>query len=102
MPAYTFQHPKTEEVIEVTQSMTDEHVYIDEKGVRWKRVWDTNFQVGVICQQQIQGIRKVSNIDGKSIPKSEMKSYNRNFKYEYSCRDVPDIKGLPNDMKSSL
>ena len=33
MPLYTFQHPKTKEVIEINQSMTDKHVYTDEKGV---------------------------------------------------------------------
>tara|TARA_R110002051_G_C8567873_1_gene475294 strand:+ start:130 stop:438 length:309 start_codon:yes stop_codon:yes gene_type:complete len=102
VPIYTFQHPETKEVIEVTQSMTDKHIYIDEKKTEWERVWNTNFQVGVVHQQQIQGVRKICNVEGKSIPKSEMKSYNRNFKYQYSCREIPDIKGLPNDMKSSL
>lgn len=101
MPIYTFQHPKTEEIVEITQSMTDKHVYVDEKGIEWKRVWDTNFQVGVVCHQQIQGTRKITNIGGKSVPKSEMKSYNRNFKYQYSCRDIPDVQGMPNNMKSS-
>ena len=68
MPLYTFQHPKTKEVIEVNQSMTDKHVYTDEKGVEWNRVWDTSYQVGVITRELIQGIRKVSNVNGKSIP----------------------------------
>lgn len=102
MPAYTFQHPDTKEIIEVNQSMTDKHIYVDESGTQWNRVWDTNFQVGVVHQQQIQGTRKICNVNGKSIPKSEMKSYNRNFKYQYSCKDIPDIKGLPNDLKSQL
>ena len=39
MPLYTFQHPDTEEVIEVVQNMTEKHFYIDENGVEWKRVW---------------------------------------------------------------
>ena len=39
MPLYLYRHPETEEVIEVLQSMKDEHVYFDEEGVEWKRVW---------------------------------------------------------------
>lgn len=39
MPLYLFQHPKTEEVIEVVQSMNAEHVHVDKKGVKWNRVF---------------------------------------------------------------
>ena len=39
MPLYTFQHPDTEEVLDVVQSMTEKHFYIDENGVEWRRVW---------------------------------------------------------------
>jgi hypothetical protein len=39
MPLYTYEHPETEEVIDVIQGMNDEHVYVDEKGVEWKRVF---------------------------------------------------------------
>ena len=40
MPLYTFQHPDSEEVIEIVQSMNDKHFYIDENAVEWKRVWE--------------------------------------------------------------
>ena len=40
MPLYTFQHPDSEEVTEIVQSMNDKHFYIDENGVEWKRVWE--------------------------------------------------------------
>jgi hypothetical protein len=40
MPLYTYEHPETEETIDIIQGMNDEHVYVDEKGVTWKRVWD--------------------------------------------------------------
>ena len=90
MPLYTFQHPKTKEVIEINQSMTDKHVYTDEKGVEWNRVWDTSYQVGVITRELIQGKRKVSNVNGKSIPKSKMQEVNRNFKYQTTCNQLPD------------
>jgi len=39
MPIYLYEHPETEKVIEIIQGMNDEHIYIDEKGVEWKRVF---------------------------------------------------------------
>ena len=39
MPLYTYEHPVTSETIDVVQSMKEEHVYVDEKGVQWKRVF---------------------------------------------------------------
>jgi hypothetical protein len=90
MPLYTFQHPKTKEVIEITQSMTEKHIYVDSEGVEWSRVWDNNYQVGVITRELIQGKRKISNVNGESIPKSKMKDVNRNFKYQTTCNQLPD------------
>jgi len=39
MPLYLFQNPNTSEIIEVIQSMKDEHVYIDSDGLEWDRIW---------------------------------------------------------------
>lgn len=39
MPVYIYKNPITEECIEVVQSMNDEHKYIDEEGLEWKRVF---------------------------------------------------------------
>lgn len=39
MPYYIFQHPKTKQIKEVFQSMKDEHIYIDDKGIQWNRVF---------------------------------------------------------------
>jgi len=39
MPFYTFQHPKTEEIIDIFFKMNDEKKYIDEKGIAWNRVF---------------------------------------------------------------
>jgi len=39
MPVYQFAHPEHPIVIEVFQNMKDEHVYTDEDGVQWNRVW---------------------------------------------------------------
>lgn len=39
MPLYTYQHPETEEYIDIIQGMNDTHVYIDQEGVSWKRIF---------------------------------------------------------------
>jgi len=39
MPIYIFKNPEKEDYIEVTQKMNDAHVYSDESGVKWERVW---------------------------------------------------------------
>lgn len=39
MPIYIYQHPQTEEYVEVFQGMNDEHIYSDESGIAWKRVF---------------------------------------------------------------
>lgn len=39
MPIYQFKHPYKDEVVELVQSMNESHVYVDEHGVEWERVW---------------------------------------------------------------
>lgn len=39
MPVYQYQHPEHPIVIEVVQSMKERHVYIDDEGVEWRRVF---------------------------------------------------------------
>lgn len=39
MGLYLYAHPKTKKVVEVVQSMNDVHEFIDEKGVKYDRVW---------------------------------------------------------------
>ena len=39
MPIYIYQHPETAEYIEVLQGMNDDHVYFDQQGTEWKRVF---------------------------------------------------------------
>ena len=39
MPIYIYQNPKTEEYIEIIQSMNDKHIYIDEDDLEWKRIF---------------------------------------------------------------
>lgn len=44
MPVYVYKHPNKEKFIELVQSMNEEHVYIDDSGLKWDRVW-TNPQL---------------------------------------------------------
>jgi hypothetical protein len=39
MPIYTYQHPKTGKTIDICQSMIEEHVYVDDNGTKWNRVF---------------------------------------------------------------
>jgi len=39
MPVYEYQNPETKEIIEVIQGMKDKHVFIDDQGVEWHRVF---------------------------------------------------------------
>ena len=36
-PIYTYKHPDRDEYLEVIQAMKDDHVYVDEEGVKWER-----------------------------------------------------------------
>jgi hypothetical protein len=39
MPIYEYINPDTGKTIEVIQSMKDKHIFIDNQGVEWKRVF---------------------------------------------------------------
>ena len=39
MPIYLFQHPKTKEVVEIVQRISEPHVHKDASGVIWERVF---------------------------------------------------------------
>ncbi len=40
MPLYTYEHPETKEVIDIVQGMNEDHIYIDNNGIKWNRVWN--------------------------------------------------------------
>ena len=42
MPIYIYRNPVTEDLIEIFQSMNEDHVYIDEDGLEWKREFTTS------------------------------------------------------------
>lgn len=39
MPTYIFQHPISKKIIEIVQSIKEEHIFIDEEGVLWDRIF---------------------------------------------------------------
>jgi predicted nucleic acid-binding Zn ribbon protein len=39
MPIYLYQNPNTGEVLEIFQSMNEDHVFIDKNGLRYKRLY---------------------------------------------------------------
>lgn len=39
MPFYIYEHPKTKKIKEVMQGMNEVHEYVDDKGVKWNRVF---------------------------------------------------------------
>lgn len=41
MPLYTYEHPETGEEIDLVQSMSEEHIYVDESGIKWNRVFSS-------------------------------------------------------------
>ena len=38
MPIYVYQHPQTKEVKEIVQRMNEEHIFVDDKGIKWDRI----------------------------------------------------------------
>jgi hypothetical protein len=39
MPLYTYENPETGEVVDILQTMNEEHSYTDQNGLKWKRVY---------------------------------------------------------------
>ena len=72
MPIYSYQHPQTEEYIEIYQKMDEEHTYFDEEGTEWKRVFSapnigSNTQVDPFSKEDF-----VNSTDKKGITLGEM------------------------------
>ena len=64
MPFYQFIHPETEEVIEVIQGMKEDHVFFDENGLEWKRVWNipqASFDTQIDHNDKNAWVRKMEN-----------------------------------------
>jgi len=39
MPLYTYEHPENGKTIDLIQSMNDKHIYVDDSGLKWNRVF---------------------------------------------------------------
>ena len=65
MPFYIFQHPKTEETIEVQQRMKDSHVYVDDSGVEWNRIF-TNPNAAIDTRPDVYSTAQMArSVDNK-------------------------------------
>ena len=40
MPIYEFQHPETGKTVEVIQGMKEKHIFVDDQGTKWHRIWN--------------------------------------------------------------
>jgi len=49
MPIYRYKHPNKENFVEVIQSMTEPHEYVDKDGKKWERIYQ-NPNVGISTQ----------------------------------------------------
>ena len=65
MPFYIFQHPESKEVIEVQQRMRDKHVYVDDSGTEWKRVF-TNPNAAIDTRPDVYSTAQMArSVDNK-------------------------------------
>ncbi len=67
MPIYVYQHPKTEEYIEILQGMNDDHEYTDDEGTPWRRVFfspNANFDTEVDPYSQADFMKATANKQG--------------------------------------
>lgn len=39
MPYYIFKHPNKELYTEIKQQINEEHIYVDENGIKWDRIF---------------------------------------------------------------
>ncbi len=70
MGLYIFQHPKSGEVKEVVQGINEEHSYVDEKGVKWNRIFtipNASFDGQVDCESEADFSRKMGTKRGGTV-----------------------------------
>ena len=89
MPIYIFINPDTGEHKEVVQRMMEEHVHIDENGLKWDRVFTpANFTVDGVLNPMSQKDFMSQSYDknytvGELQDKSREASQSRSDKYGY-------------------
>ena len=55
MPLYLYQNPKTKEYIEIIQTMSEEHSFVDPQGLKWDRIFTS--QKFLLKKSQTHGIK---------------------------------------------
>lgn len=63
MPQYSYANPKTGKVVEVIQRMSEVHEYIDDKGVKWNRVY--SIPQGVVKDKSPTNAKEFSSYVGR-------------------------------------
>jgi hypothetical protein len=67
MPTYVYKHPEEEKYVEIIQTMKEDHVYFDEDGLEWKRVFTNpqlNTEAGIDPFDNVQFIEKTGKMKG--------------------------------------
>ena len=67
MPEYIYKHPNKEEYVSVIQRMNEEHMYLDENQLQWKRVLTCpklNIDADIDPFNQNHYIEKTKNMKG--------------------------------------
>lgn len=67
MPLYVYEHPQTQDSIELLQGMNDPHEYIDDEGVEWNRVFfvpNASFDTQVDPHSQSDFLKATANKKG--------------------------------------
>ena len=108
MPIYSYRHPETNKIIEVSQGMSDVHEYVDEIGVKYQREFeplnlakdqsidefnekdfakktrDKNYNLGEMWKVSKELSEKRASIVGKD----EIKEKHLVKKYEHRANDI--------------
>jgi len=90
MPIYVYQHPETEEYIEIIQGMNDDHEYTDESGVAWNRVFhapNANFDTQVDPYSQSDYIKATANKQGTM---GDLMDYSKELSEKRAAKDGKD------------
>jgi hypothetical protein len=90
MPLYVYEHPETQETIEVIQGMNDPHEYIDPQGVEWNRVFfapNASFDTQVDPHSHQDFISATANKKGSL---GDMMDYSKELSEKRAAKDGKD------------
>ena len=90
MPIYVYQHPETEEYIELLQGMNDPHEYTDADGMEWKRIFfvpNASFDTEVDPYSQSDYMKATANKKGTI---GDMMDYSKELSAKRADKDGKD------------